>query len=1041
MLELNKDYEISQQFKNIENSINLLPYNGRAKNLIDKFYIFGYNYSTLKKYIYDKTPNISEKITDPEDLNYFNLDEDPSTLIEITNNFQKELIDTQVVQNLIFPNKLKIYYRLYSNINNSSQKRLSETIKNNNFNKIDFSDDNYKYPVSVRVVFSSNPIEDNNSQKNQNGFAYIFYRKLLQKKEIKNKKYIIYIPYTFCVISEFPFYKSYEKLFRRLREMYFLDSIYIPIEILLYKIIKLTPSPINNDVILDLKKMFTQDKIVHNLIDNSVNIKKSNSHIINNIKLPKEDKTVDDFLVVENMDLLKYKIKFKILSGYPLIQYNLAKVLFNTLSTEQIINVFLFTFLEANVLLFSKEIEFLTFTANAYMNFNYPHNNSHYFFNIGAISLEKFKIGGSILGGEINSTSLISINNEFVEDYLGKASHLKEHVIVDLDNNDILFAKFNENDNYEKINKLIGEIYEENNDNNNIEDTNLYKAIINLKRRLNIAKSKKFVYDYYVDPKKPENIDNKKGFIYFNDEPYKDSIDELNKYIQEAFYECVINLSLYFYENVEIKEKNTKKNQKEKKNYFVDIEYNKDCLYEGLYTDEELLVLRELTETMKFQYSFCQFVLDHNPIDLYKIPLTFTDEFILFISRKKDIDTSKIQFFKLIEELYLSEKINEIQEIDFSSAITEFMNNFKNKFIRDIEERDKKRFKLDYSSIIKVIDNKNNQGKEENKKVLKYQTYELDNRILLNYINLIENLPKDKKSKLMSIDSAIDDNIINEIDIIEIEKRVEDYCLDKKYLNNNELCVSNIIIIFAICLKFFPENIRCYDFLKTLFENFVIFRKYYTYLLQIIYKLFKQSLVENNLEKNTQLKLCFFCCFDFLKINKIVPNENLMIVINKFLKLFLEEKEDEKKQEINNKNNLLKDVPNTRITEKNLHITYNFTSKKSYDEKMILKLVNKLNKSNLDFGTNNDMVPKIRYIIDKNDKEESIFFSQKQLSDILINEYNKFYENLDISKVDRKYISDACLNIFIFMRNDEKFKQLNVIWNTLEFVFHLFLNN
>ena len=1041
MLELNKDYEISQQFKNIENSINLLPYNGRAKNLIDKFYIFGYNYSTLKKYIFDKTPNISEKITDPEDLNYFNLDEDPSTLIEITNNFQKELIDTQVVQNLIFPNKLKIYYRLYSNINNSSQKRLSETIKNNNFNKIDFSDDNYKYPVSVRVVFSSNPIEDNNSQKNQNGFAYIFYRKLLQKKEIKNKKYIIYIPYTFCVISEFPFYKSYEKLFRRLREMYFLDSIYIPIEILLYKIIKLTPSPINNDVILDLKKMFTQDKIVHNLIDKSVNIKKSNSHIINNIKLPKEDKTVDDFLVVENMDLLKYKIKFKILSGYPLIQYNLAKVLFNTLSTEQIINVFLFTFLEANVLLFSKEIEYLTFTANAYMNLNYPHNNSHYFFNIGAISLEKFKIGGSILGGEINSTSLISINNEFVEDYLGKASHLKEHVIVDLDNNDILFAKFNENDNYEKINKLIGEIYEENNDNNNIEDTNLYKAIINLKRRLNIAKSKKFVYDYYVDPKKPENIDNKKGFIYFNDEPYKDSIDELNKYIQEAFYECVINLSLYFYENVEIKEKNTKKNQREKKNYFVDIEYNKDCLFEGLYTDEELLVLRELTETMKFQYSFCQFVLDHNPIDLYKIPLTFTDEFILFISRKKDIDTSKIEFFKLIEELYLSEKINEIQEIDFSSAITEFMNNFKNKFIRDIEERDKKRFKLDYSSIIKVIDNKNNQGKEENKKVLKYQTYELDNRILLNYINLIENLPKDKKSKLMSIDSAIDDNIINEIDIIEIEKRVEDYCLDKKYLNNNELCVSNIIIIFAICLKFFPENIRCYDFLKTLFENFVIFRKYYTYLLQIIYKLFKQSLVENNLEKNKQLKLCFFCCFDFLKINKIVPNENLMIVINKFLKLFLEEKEDEKKQEINNKNNLLKDVPNTRITEKNLHITYNFTSKKSYDEKMILKLVNKLNKSNLDFGTNNDMVPKIRYIIDKNDKEESIFFSQKQLSDILINEYNKFYENLDISKVDRKYISDACLNIFIFMRNDEKFKQLNVIWNTLEFVFHLFLNN
>ena len=171
--------------------------------------------------------------------------------------------------------------------------------------------------------------------------------------------------------------------------------------------------------------------------------------------------SIDDFLVVENMDLLKYKIKFKILSGYPLIQYNLAKVLFNTLSTEQIINVFLFTFLEANVLLFSKEIEYLTFTANAYMNFNYPHNNSHYFFYIGAISLEKFKIGGSILGGEINSTSLISINNEFVEDYWDKTIRIKEHLIVDLDNKiiivngDINSANFKK---LENIKQLINDI-------------------------------------------------------------------------------------------------------------------------------------------------------------------------------------------------------------------------------------------------------------------------------------------------------------------------------------------------------------------------------------------------------------------------------------------------------------------------------------------------------------------------------------------------------------------------------------------------------
>ena len=36
--------------KNKNNLTTLYPYNGRASNLIDKFYIFGYNYLTLKKF-------------------------------------------------------------------------------------------------------------------------------------------------------------------------------------------------------------------------------------------------------------------------------------------------------------------------------------------------------------------------------------------------------------------------------------------------------------------------------------------------------------------------------------------------------------------------------------------------------------------------------------------------------------------------------------------------------------------------------------------------------------------------------------------------------------------------------------------------------------------------------------------------------------------------------------------------------------------------------------------------------------------------------
>ena len=39
-------------------------------------------------------------------------------------------------------------------------------------------------PPSYNVIFSSNPQSGNNSKKSINGFVYIFYKKLRQKKEL-----------------------------------------------------------------------------------------------------------------------------------------------------------------------------------------------------------------------------------------------------------------------------------------------------------------------------------------------------------------------------------------------------------------------------------------------------------------------------------------------------------------------------------------------------------------------------------------------------------------------------------------------------------------------------------------------------------------------------------------------------------------------------------------------------------------------------------------------------------------------------------------
>ena len=381
--------------------------------------------------------------------------------------------------------------------------------------------------------------------------------------------------------------------------------------------------------------------------------------------------------------------------------------------------------------------------------------------------------------------------------------------------------------------------------------------------------------------------------------------------------------------------------------------------------------------------------------------------------------------------------------INFITDINKFLNNFKNKFFREIEERNEKKYNPDNSSIIKVTNNIY-QDEEENNKILKYQTYELDNKILLNYVNIISNLTEGKYLELISDNFATEENIINEIDITEIETRVEKYCLDKKYITNNELCGVNILIIFSISLKFLPEYMNNYSFLKELFENFIIFRKYYSFLLQMTYKIYKQSLVENNYNKNKQMEICFFSCLNFIRNEKIVPNENLMLIINKFLKLFFEVKKDDKKQEINN-NNILKnfkaDESKKNIINKNLFITYNFSSVRFYKEEELLDMVYQNQKQSFKVDDKEEMLPKIRYIIDNNEKEESLIFSQKQILNTLINEYNKFLENLDMKIMDRKNILDSCLNIFIFMRNDEKYSNLKEIWNTMEFIFYIFLNN
>ena len=1038
----------NEQMNKIENTSPLYPYNGRALNLIDKFYIFGYNYLTLKKYLIDETPKISEIKLDSEGFGSFKLKEEPSTLSEISHDYNKEIIDNESIKKLIYPNDLFILFSIKEKENiflrrQTLIRRSTIEFQGDPFTKIEFSESKNECSKEYKVFFSITPMEGNTGRKCQNGFAYTFYRKFWKTQKDGDKEYSFYIPYTFCIISEYPYYRSYERLFRCISMMFAQQSTYIPIEILLYKIISLTPSPINTDIILDLDLMCNQKKIFSDLPKRTI----TDKHIMftpslsSNIK-PKINKFLpDDFDIIEEGEIPSIemiqkikdepyvtKIKFKYLSGYPLIQYNLAKVLFHTLSINQIINIFLFSFLEQNIIFFSEDIEYLSLTINSYMNFNYPLNDAQYFYNMGIISLESFQNDDSIFGIK-SFTSIIAINNKFVDDYMSKTSNIGGHIVVDLDKGDLKIAKENnEDDNNEKLNELINNILEDNADYKYLEKTYLYVMIKRLQNSLNEILKKK-------------NTFFSKEFTYFNDEPYSGSIEEINKSIQEAFYESILILSMYIYENILILEDDNKNIKKEEKKNFMKIEFNNSYTNKEKYKKEELLIIKELLESMKLKGSFDQFIMEHNPIDLYKIPLTFMDEFVSFIFKKEfNVKTKNIKYFDLIDELYNSRKLTKIKNINFNSDIYKYIENCRKKINREILENDKKRFNHDDTIIVKIAD-------YQNKKIIKYQTYELDDRILLKYFYIIKSLTEKQYSELISENLFKEENCIKEISITEVESRIENFCILDEFLSDEDLCCINIIILFSLSLKYFPEDFSYNTNLSVLLHSFIVFRKYISIFLQILYKLYMQALQEKKINTKNKLKLCFYFTINYIRIKNLFPNEYLMFIINKFFKSILDfDNDNAEDNEISIENNMIDNELIFKKMQKNIYISYNFSSVKSYDEKFIFDKLTKekVDSFSINIGEKTEKItPRIKYVFYKNNKINKIetnFLGQKEIYTLIINEYNKYYENLDFSILNYDKILYSCMNIFIYLRNNEFFKGSYEIKNIMENIFYIFTN-
>ena len=287
------------------------PFNGVAPNLIDKFLVLGYDQKTID-FTYQNC-YIESKENLKTRFIFYEFEERPNVVNEICNNYSKASLDNDLILELIFPNYPQMYFLEKYFIKSKKEKDEEILIS----------------PYSI--IFSIDPQDNNGSKKSYNGLGYIFY--ILQEHKINGEiDGYLYIPAAYIILSEYPYFYQFNKICKSIFLEIKKESDEIPIDILIYNIIKFLPSPINKSINL--------------LFGNQIGVKQNNNIGIEKI-FNLDSKSRKDKIIIPSMF-------FNQLLGFPIIDINMSFI-FNLIPTEIIVEVFIISFLEYDIIINSSK--------------------------------------------------------------------------------------------------------------------------------------------------------------------------------------------------------------------------------------------------------------------------------------------------------------------------------------------------------------------------------------------------------------------------------------------------------------------------------------------------------------------------------------------------------------------------------------------------------------------------------------------------------------------------------------------------------------
>jgi len=868
------------------------PFSGIAPNLIDKFLVLGYNQKTIEFTF--KNCNVEPQTYINTRFTFFEFEERPEVVNEICNDYSKDLLDNDLILELIFPNFPQMYFLEKDNIN--KDKEVDEILATN--------------PYSI--IFSINPQDNSGSKKSYNGLGYVFYVLQEHKSDQNIIDGYLYVPAAYVILSEFPYFYQFKAICSNICNQMKKESDEIPIDIIIYNIIKFAPSPINkninlifgNEIGIQQNKNFDIDKIIFNLYSKV----KNHRNDIPSMFFPQ-------------------------LSGYPYIDINMSFI-FNLIPPEIIIEVFIFSFLEHDIIFYSSKPDFLNAIMYIFSCFNYPFNDSIYYWHILSVSQDSFMSGTSTFVGKTSAT-MTGILSEYDKDIM-TTKKIKEHFVLDIDNKNFFYLYQEENDEvkdtmalYTYIKNCAEDILNEKNSsleakNNKInkneifpDGIQLYKCISNLMEELTRRSKKVTSIDYNLSKEKPN------FFNIYDDESEKICIDS-NQHLQEAFFIFIMNIMSNFVntniskknevkkekeekekeekekeekekeeKKKEEKEKEEKKEKKEKKDKEKkDRKDTKKDKEKEKKEQEEQIAQQKLKEQIElakragkifkeklmdsskynsFVINYCQY---HETIDLYKIPYNFINEFIYYSQNILSHSLNEAFIFDIIDQFYGKIKLVNLEKISYKKQ------NIK---------------KMEYEQEKPKNNSKNEQKSKKSKKVKKSKKEikeEQEKEQKLKNIEELKRLNRDKKKKeyeeyqniyLFSFDNFSEyyQNHLRRIINREQEDDKEHFSkvksvnrLFKKYKRNNYFLSQKILNIY---ITFINNN------LNELLETFKLIKCEYSNLKKDSKnlnddKLNSEKLSQNNTnntENNSKLKEEDSKKNNSLKKSEVIKNKEI----------------------------------------------------------------------------------------------------------------------------------------------------------------------